>query len=57
MESTMVKKFLNYLDAATEFGLKSIRSAELLRMFGAAHYLTEQQISTLRNQLEAKGIL
>jgi hypothetical protein len=53
----MAQKFLNYVDAATNFGHKYIRPTELLRAFGAAHNLTEQQISTLRNHLEAKGIL
>ena len=53
----MTQKFLNFTDVATNFGLKHIRSSELLRMFGAANNLNEQQINTLRNQLESKGIL
>jgi len=53
----MTKRFLNFVDVATDFGLKHVRSTELLRMFGAANNLTEDQINTLRNQLEAKGIL
>jgi hypothetical protein len=57
MEVSMVRKFLNFIDVATDFGAKHVRSSELLRMFGAANGLSENRISTLRSQLEAKGIL
>ena len=53
----MTQRFLNFVDVATDFGKRHFRSVTLLAMFGAANNLTEQQISTLRNQLEAKGIL
>lgn len=53
----MIRQFLNFVDIATDFGNKSISAAELLRMFGVARNLSEAQIATLRNKLEAKGVL
>lgn len=53
----MVKRFLNFVDAETNFGAVSVRASELLRRFGAANGMDEQSINTLRNVLECKGIL
>lgn len=53
----MVKRFLNFVDAETNFGLVSVRTSELLRRFGAANGMDEQQVNTFRNVLECKGIM
>lgn len=53
----MVKRFLNYVDAATNFGLVHVSSRQLLSGFALAVGMNSEQVSAFRNVLEAKGIL
>lgn len=54
---TAVNKFLDYIDQATNFGLKSISGNELFRSFSMRYNLSPSHETWLRAKLEYRGIL
>jgi hypothetical protein len=53
----MIKEFLNYIDEATEFGLKSISAERLFKSFVELKRLNDNTAYGFRLRLQRKGIL